>query len=70
MDSEGSKKSKLASFWVNNMLLNSKNPRGNTFEPVTISYERDIERSIINYWWKSIFSGSKKVLGIEDDKTE
>jgi hypothetical protein len=62
--------SKLATFWANKMMLNPKNPKGDKFEPVTIFYERDEERSIINYWWKSIFTGSKIVLGIDDEKSE
>ncbi len=63
----GAKKSKLATFWANNMMLNSKNPKGNTLLPEKITYERDVERSIINYWWKSIFTGAKQALGIKPD---
>lgn len=58
-------KARLASFWANNMILNSKNPKGDELEPVSIYYERDKKRSIINFWWKSIYSGVKEVLGIE-----
>jgi hypothetical protein len=47
------------------MVLNSKNPKGDQFLPTTISYERDIQRSIINYWWKAIFTGSKETLGLK-----
>jgi hypothetical protein len=63
---KGTKKSKLASFWANKLVLNSKNPKGDKFLPVSISYDKDIERSIINYWWKSIFTGSKETLGIKN----
>lgn len=59
------KKSVLASFWANNVVLNSKNPKGDVLLPVTISYERDEQRSIINYWWKAIYSGTKESLGIK-----
>lgn len=65
LDSEEIKKSKLASFWANKMVLNSKNPKGDKFLPTTISYERDVQRSIINYWWKAIFTGSKETLGLK-----
>jgi hypothetical protein len=58
-------KSGFASFWANKMILNSQNPKKGELEPVSIYYQRDIKRSIINYWWKSIYSGTKKVLGIE-----
>jgi len=61
-------KAKLASFWANKMILNSRNPKGDTLEPVFIHYERDEKRSIINYWWKSLYSGAKKVLGIEPNE--
>ena len=64
----GTKKSKLASFWANKMVLNSKNPKGNTFLPTTISYEKDIQRSIINYWWKALFTGAKETIGIKPAK--
>lgn len=68
MDSDGTKRSKLASFWANKMMLNSKNPKGDKLEPTSLLYERDIERSILNYWWKTIFTGSKITLGIEDEE--
>lgn len=61
-------KAGFASFWANKMILNSQNPKKGELEPVSIYYERDIKRSIINYWWKSIYSGTKKVLGIEPKK--
>ena len=67
---EGSKKSKLASFWANKMLLNSKNPKGNQFPPEKVIYHRNVERSVINYWWKSIFTGIKQTLGLKtEDQT-
>ncbi len=65
-DDEEIKKSKFATFWANNMVLNSKNNTGNSDKPDEIYYERDPQRSIINYWWKSIYSGAKKTLGIDD----
>lgn len=65
---DGSKKSKLASFWANKMVLNSKNPKGNQFSPEKVIYERDNERSIINYWWKAIFTGTKQTLGLKTEE--
>jgi hypothetical protein len=67
---DGAKKSKLASFWANKMILNSKNPKGNTFLPEKVFYERDVERSVINYWWKTIFTGAKQTLGIKPDEPD
>lgn len=59
------KKSGFASFWANTMVLKSQTSQKETPEPVRISYPRDENRSVINYWWKSIYSGVKKVLGID-----
>ncbi|MFO7876996.1 MAG: hypothetical protein R6U55_10500 [Desulfovermiculus sp.] len=64
-DGEQQQKARLASFWANKMILNSSYPKGDEPEPVSIYFERDEKRSIINFWWKSIFSGAKKALGIE-----
>ncbi|MCD6354574.1 MAG: DUF748 domain-containing protein, partial [Prolixibacteraceae bacterium] len=63
-NSDATKRSRFASFWANKMVLNSKNPKGKTLLPVTLFYRRDKERSIINYWWKTILTGSKQTLGI------
>ena len=57
-------KAKLASFLVNKTTINSKNPKGNDLRPVRIGYVRDEERSILNYWWKSLYSGAKEVIGL------
>lgn len=64
------KKAKWASFWANKLVLNSKNPKGDELLPVKISYERDPERSILNYWWKAILTGSKETIGIPSTQTE
>ncbi len=70
IDANGIKKSKFATFWANKMVLNSKNPKGNSFDPQPIFYPRDSERSIINYWWKAIFTGAKETIGIKTDETD
>jgi hypothetical protein len=62
--SEEIQKAKFASFLANKMVVNSKNPKRNELEPVKISYVRDEERSILHYWWKSIYSGAKEVIGL------
>lgn len=63
------KETKFASFIANSFLLKSRNPRGGELEPVEISFQRDEKRSVLNYWWKSIFSGIKNTLGLKE-KTE
>ena len=62
------KKSKLATFWANNMMLNSRNPKGkDELQPININFNHNEQRSIINYWWKSIFSAAKQAIGIKDE---
>jgi hypothetical protein len=64
------KEAKFASFIANSLLLRSKNPRGKELFPDEISFQRDQKRSILNYWWKSIFSGVRNTLGLKENKTE
>ncbi|MDO8929557.1 MAG: hypothetical protein Q7W54_11290, partial [Bacteroidota bacterium] len=63
------KETKFASFIANSFLLKSRNPRGRELEPDEINFQRDEKRSVLNYWWKSIFSGVRNTLGIKE-KTE
>jgi hypothetical protein len=59
-------KAKFATFLVNRMVLNSSNPKGNELQPVdSIQYSRDEQRSILNFWWKSLYSGAREVLGMD-----
>lgn len=62
------KKEGFASLMANSLLVNSKNPKGKELIPENIAYTRDSQRSILNYWWKAIFSGTKKSLGIKEKK--
>jgi hypothetical protein len=64
------KEARFASFIANSLLLRSKNPRGKELLPDEISFQRDQKRSILNYWWKSIFSGVRSTLGIKENKAE
>ncbi|WP_139249611.1 hypothetical protein [Mariniphaga anaerophila] len=64
-DNDEVRKAKLASFLANRMVINSKNPKGKELLPVRIQYSRNQERSILNYWWKSLYSGAKEVLEID-----
>ena len=68
MDEDELRKSKFATFWANKMMLNSQNPKGkNELQPITINYKHDEQRSIINYWWKSIFTAAKQAIGIKEN---
>ncbi|MEN6455096.1 MAG: hypothetical protein ABFD10_12630 [Prolixibacteraceae bacterium] len=62
------KESRWLSFLANNLMLKSKNPRTRTLMPDDICFERDPKRSVINYWWKTIFSGAKNTFGIKEEE--
>jgi len=64
------KEAKFASFLANSLLLRSKNPRGKELLPDEINYVRDEKRSVLNYTWKSVFSGIRNTLGIKENKPE
>lgn len=70
MKDGSTKESHFASFLANSLLLRSKNPRGKELLPDEISFKRDERRSVLNYWWKSVFSGVKNTLGIKDKPEE
>ncbi len=65
-----SKESKFASFLANSLVVKSKNPRTRILLPDPIYFERDTKRSILNYWWKSMFSGIKNTFGMKEKKVQ
>jgi len=64
------KEARFASFLANSLLLRSKNPRGKELLPEKINVQRDQKRSVLNYLWKSVFSGIRNTLGIKENKQE
>jgi hypothetical protein len=64
------KEAKFASFIANSLMLRSKNPRGKELLPDEINFQRDQKRSVLNYWWKSIFSGIRNTLGIKENSSD
>ena len=70
MKDGNAKEAKFTSFLANSLLLRSKNPRGKEFLPEEINFHRDQKRSVLNYWWKSVFSGIRNTLGIKDKEQE
>ncbi len=64
------REAKLLSFLTNNLVLRSKHPRTSILLPDEISFTRDPQKSIVNYWWKSIFSGAKNTFGIKENEDE
>ncbi len=59
-------KEKFSSFLANNLKINSRNQSGSDHKPEEIFYERDKKRSIINFWWKSLYEGIATVIGISN----
>jgi hypothetical protein len=60
------KKSKFASFWANKMVLNTNTDKKDELLPIELNYKRDPHRSIINLWWKTIYSGAKTTIGLDN----
>jgi len=58
-------KDRFASFLVNRLVIQPKNPKSGELVPVGVSYPRDEQRSVLNFWWKSIYSGAREILGME-----
>jgi len=55
----------LARFMINDLLLHSNNPRfARKLRTGQVFFERDPEKSIINYLWKSLLSGMLSTAGI------
>lgn len=64
------KEAKLASFLTNSLVLKSKHPRTRILLPDEINFKRNPQKSVINYWWKSVFSGAKNTFGIKENNVE
>ena len=65
---EEDKKKGLVSLFANTFVLKSNNPQNGKFRTGTLYFERDKNKSMINYWWKTLFSGMKDTMGIPADK--
>ncbi|MDW7690308.1 hypothetical protein R9C00_23905 [Flammeovirgaceae bacterium SG7u.111] len=50
---------------MESMLIPKENLAGKKFRKGKVNFQRDKEKSIVNYWWKSIFSGLKSTVGIK-----
>jgi len=64
----GKQKSGFATFWANNFMINSDYPKGNSPKSISRNYTRDKQRSIINYWWKTLYSGIKEALELQSEE--
>ena len=58
---EETRSRRLRSFFANRLRVRSGNDSDNPREG-TVDFERDVERSIFNYWWRSILSGIEDIV--------
>ena len=56
----------FASFLANTFVINNKNPNGKNLRVGEIYFERDKQKSLFNFLWKSMLSGIKPSLGINE----
>jgi hypothetical protein len=62
-------KEDVLSFLVNRIIIKKDNPLKNKEVRVTnINYERNRQRFIFNYTWKSLLSGIKPAIGLPNKK--
>lgn len=66
----GKGRKKILTFVINHLAVKSNNPRKflNRLVPSSIYYERNKNRFIFNYLWKSILSGLKGTVGLGQPK--
>ncbi|SDM08456.1 hypothetical protein SAMN05421823_110114 [Catalinimonas alkaloidigena] len=60
----------IISFLANRLVLRSDNPKGDDLRVGQIYFERNPQKSMFNYWWKSALSGMKHTLGVENPRPE
>lgn len=61
------KEDRFISFLVNSIALKTDNPKpGRILIPARFTNQRDKQRSVVGYCWKSIYAGMKATLGIKD----
>jgi hypothetical protein len=58
----------IVSWLANTFLINTNNPHLGFFKDGEIYFRRDKSKSIVNYVWKSIFSGIKTSIGAQTQK--
>lgn len=62
-------KEKLGSLVANLFVIKTDNPSSNSqsLRIGVINFERDTDKSVFFYWWRSLLSGLKGSMGISDD---
>ncbi len=62
-DPKGGDTKKVKTFLLNTFIVNDQNPDKNgNLKQGEIAFDRDKNKSIFNYWWKSVMSGIKDVV--------
>ncbi len=62
-DAEDGDTKKIKSFLLNTFVVRDQNPDKNgNLKQGKISFDRDKDKSIFNYWWKSVLSGIKDIV--------
>ncbi len=56
------------SFLANTFVVNTRNPHLGFFREGSIFYKRNPNKAIINYWWKSLFTGIKTSIGAQNER--
>lgn len=62
------KEARFLSFLANSLMLRSNSPRSKSWLADDIHYRRDPNKSTLNYWWKSVFSGAKNTFGVKEEQ--
>jgi hypothetical protein len=60
--------SEIKSFLANTIIQNKNLPSNNSFRKGDIDYERNSQKSLFNYWWKSLLTGFKSSVGLSSQK--
>ena len=61
----------VSSVLANNLIIKDDNPRkGHELYKAGMYYIRNPNRFIFNYTWKTLFSGIKKTVGLDNEKTK
>ncbi len=59
---EDNSEESIKSFFVDAIAVRNDNREGDSYQKGEISAERNVKKSVVNYWWLSLFSGIKSVV--------
>lgn len=67
---EENEKKGFVSFLANSFVIKSDNPLNGKFREGNIGFERAKNKSMINFWWKTLFSGIKDSIGVPSNNDQ